>query len=133
MAKFGLIENHMHRTTLANLSLRTRPGNRQQGWLSAGGRYAKVALGRSGIKANKREGDSATPAGRYRLVRVWWRPDRLPRPRTLLPTRPITRLDGWCEDPSDRRYNRAIRISPDQPGDQLWRSDDLYDLILYTT
>jgi len=130
VAKFGLIENHMHRTTLANLSLRTRPGNRRQGWLLAGGRYTKVALGRSGIKANKREGDGATPAGRYRLVRVWWRPDRLPRPRTLLPTRPITRLDGWCEDPSDKRYNRAIRISPGQPGDRLWRSDDLYDLIL---
>ena len=130
VAKFGLIENHMHRTTLANLSLRTRPGNRRQGWLLAGGRYTKVALGRSGIKANKREGDGATPAGRYRLVRVWWRPDRLPRPRTLLPTRPITRLDGWCEDPSDRRYNRAIRISPGRPGDRLWRSDDLYDLIL---
>src|SRR5258706_11414339 len=112
----------MHRTTLANLSLRTRPGNRQQGWLSAGGRYAKVALGRSGIKANKREGDGATPAGRYRLVRVWWRPDRLPRPRTLLPLKPITRLDGWCEDPSDRRYNRAVRISPGQPGDRLWRA-----------
>src|SRR5258708_9006109 len=73
VAKFGLIENHMHRTTLANLSLRTRPGNRQQGWLSAGGRCAKVALGRSGIKANKRERDSATPAGRYRLVPVVWR------------------------------------------------------------
>jgi L,D-peptidoglycan transpeptidase YkuD (ErfK/YbiS/YcfS/YnhG family) len=128
--KFGLIENHMHRTTLANLTLRTRPGNRRQGWLSAGGRHTKVALGRSGIKANKREGDGATPAGRYRLVRVWWRPDRLPRPRSLLPVRPITRLDGWCEDPSDRRYNRAIRISPGQPGDRLWRSDALYDLVI---
>ncbi len=120
----------MHRTTLANLSLRARPGNRQQGWLSAGRRYAKVALGRSGIKANKREGDGATPVGRYRLVRLWWRPDRLPRPRTLLPVRPITVLDGWCEDPSDRRYNRAIRVSPGQPGDRLWRSDALYDLII---
>ncbi len=130
MAKFGLIENHMHRTTLANLSLRTRPGNRRQGWLLAGGRYIKVALGRAGIKANKREGDGATPAGRYRLVRVWWRPDRLPRPRTLLPLKPITRLDGWCEDPSDRRYNRAMRISPGQPGDRLWRSDALYDLVI---
>ena len=130
MAKFGLTENHMHRTTLANLSLRTRPGNRRQGWLLAGATYTKVALGRSGIKANKWEGDGATPTGRYRLVRVWWRPDRLPRPRTLLPLKPITRLDGWCEDPSDRRYNRAIRISPGQPGDRLWRSDALYDVVI---
>jgi len=98
--------------------------------LSADRRYTKVALGRAGIKANKREGDGATPAGRYRLVRLWWRPDRLRRPRTLLPVRPITARDGWCEDPSDRRYNRAIRISPGQSGDRLWRSDALYDLVI---
>src|SRR5260221_3796706 len=120
----------MHRTTLANLSLRTRPGNRRQGWLLAGGRYTKVALGRSGIKANKREGDGATPAGRYRLVRVWWRPDRLPRPRDLLSVRPIRGLDGWCEDPSHRRYKPAIRNLPRQVGDRLLRSDALYDTII---
>jgi len=123
-------EDDVHRTTLTNLNLWTRPGNRRQGWLSAGSGYTKVALGRSGIKSNKREGDGATPAGRYRLVRLWWRPDRHPRPRTLLPVRPITALDGWCEDPSDRRYNRAIRISPGQPGDRLSRSDALYDVII---
>jgi L,D-peptidoglycan transpeptidase YkuD (ErfK/YbiS/YcfS/YnhG family) len=120
----------MLRTTLVNLTLRTSPGNRRQGWLSAGGRYTKVALGRSGIKANKREGDGTTPAGRYRLVRLWWRADRLPRPRTLLPVRPIRAWDGWCEDPSDRRYNRAITVSPGRPADRLWRRDALYDVII---
>ena len=90
----------------------------------------KVAIGRGGIKANKREGDGATPAGRYRLVRLWWRPDRLRRPRTLLPVQPISALDGWCEDPSDRRYNRPIRMQPGQPGDRLRRTDSLYDLII---
>jgi L,D-peptidoglycan transpeptidase YkuD (ErfK/YbiS/YcfS/YnhG family) len=120
----------MVRTTLVNLTLRASPGNRRQGWLSAGGQYTKVALGRAGIKANKREGDGTTPAGRYRLVRLWWRPDRLPRPRTLLPVRPIRVSDGWCEDPSDRRYNRAIRISPGRPADRLWRRDALYDVII---
>ena len=120
----------MRRTTFANMDVHAKPGNRQQGWLSTGRSYIKVALGRSGIKANKREGDGATPAGSYRLVRLWWRRDRMPRPRSLLPVRPIGVLDGWCEDPSDRRYNRAIRISPGQPGDRLWRSDPLYDLVI---
>ncbi len=50
-----------------------------------------VALGRGGIKASKREGDGGTPAGRFHPVRLWWRPDRLPRPRTLLPVRRIGR------------------------------------------
>lgn len=120
----------MRRTTLINLDLRARPGDRRQGWLSAGGHYIRVAIGRSGIKANKREGDGATPAGRYRLVRLWWRADRIRRPRTMLPARRLRAVDGWCEDPSDRRYNRPVRILPGQPGDRLWRADALYDLII---
>lgn len=123
-------QRHMLRTTLTHVDVYAKPGDRRQGWLLAGPLRTKVALGRSGIKANKREGDGATPAGRYRLVRLWWRRDRLPRPRTLLPVRPISVLDGWCEDPSDRRYNRAIQILPGQSGDLLWRSDALYDLVI---
>jgi L,D-peptidoglycan transpeptidase YkuD (ErfK/YbiS/YcfS/YnhG family) len=120
----------MHRVTLANMDVRARPANRQQGWLAVGPRRIPVALGRSGIKVNKREGDGATPAGRFRLIRLWWRPDRLPRPRTLLPVRPIGPMDGWCEDPADRRYNRAIRLQPGQVGDRLRRADALYDIIV---
>lgn len=120
----------MHRIALTNLNVRTKPGNPRQGWLSAGPWHIKVALGRSGITVNKREGDGTTPAGRYRPVRLWWRPDRIPRPRTLLPMRPINISDGWCEDPSDRRYNKPITMSPAELGDRLWRSDALYDLII---
>jgi L,D-peptidoglycan transpeptidase YkuD (ErfK/YbiS/YcfS/YnhG family) len=89
-----------------------------------------VALGRGGIKADKREGDGATPRGRFRLMRIWWRPDRLPRPRTLLPARSIRADDAWCEDASDRRYNRPIKISPAGAGDRLWRKDHLYDVLI---
>jgi L,D-peptidoglycan transpeptidase YkuD (ErfK/YbiS/YcfS/YnhG family) len=120
----------MHRLTLANLDIRSRPANRRQGWLAAGPWRIPVALGRSGIKANKREGDGATPGGRYRLVRLWWRADRLPRPMTLLPVRVIAPWDAWCEDPSDRRYNRPIRLEPRQAGDRLQRNDALYDMII---
>ncbi len=120
----------MRRTTLANLSVRSRPGNRRQGVLSAGQQHIRVALGRSGINVNKREGDGTTPAGRYRLVRLWWRPDRLPRPQTLLPVKPIRITDAWCEVPSERQYNKPISVAPGQPGDRLWRSDALYDLII---
>ena len=112
------------------MDVRARPGNRRVGWLAVGGWRIKIALGRSGIRADKREGDGATPAGRYRLVRLWWRADRLPRPRPLLPVRPIGALNGWCEDPADQRYNRPIGILPGQPGDRLRRSDALYDLII---
>ncbi len=110
--------------------VRSRPGFRSQGWLTAGGSQIPVALGRGGIRANKREGDGGTPRGRFRLVRLWWRPDRAPRPRTLLPVRRIGRNDGWCEDPKDRLYNRPIRLPERASGDRLWRQDRLYDFII---
>jgi L,D-peptidoglycan transpeptidase YkuD (ErfK/YbiS/YcfS/YnhG family) len=89
-----------------------------------------VALGRTGIKANKFEGDGATPRGRFRLRRLWWRADRHPRPATLLPVRRIRPEDGWCEDPTDRRYNLPVSISRDSAVDRLARADALYDFII---
>jgi len=104
------------------------------GWLVAGKRPLRVALGRSGIRANKREGDGATPRGRFALVRVWWRADRSPRPATLLPVRRIDPTIAWCEDPADRRYNRPFRLAhagrSSGVGDRLWRDDALYDLVI---
>jgi len=107
-----------------------RTGARNRGWLAAGQVRIPVALGRGGVRADKREGDGATPRGRFRPLRVWWRADRGPRTRTLLPVRRITRADGWCEDPADRRYNRPIRLTDGKSGDRLWRADRLYDLIV---
>ena len=89
-----------------------------------------VALGRSGIRASKREGDGGTPRGTFRLKRLWWRRDRMPRPLTALPVRPIGPADAWSEDPADRRYNRPVLRRPGATGDRLWREDHLYDLII---
>jgi L,D-peptidoglycan transpeptidase YkuD (ErfK/YbiS/YcfS/YnhG family) len=118
------------RTTFSTIRVQARPGDRAQGWLAIGALRIPVALGRSGIRANKLEGDGGTPRGRFRLVRVWWRPDRGPRPRSLLPFHRIGRCDAWCEEPADRRYNRPVRLCAGAGGDRLWRDDNLYDLIM---
>ncbi len=115
---------------LAALRVRARPGRRTQGWLIAGPLALPVALGRGGIKANKREGDGGTPRGTFTLRRLWWRADRVPRPRTGLPVRRIRPSDGWCEDPNDRRYNRPVNVPKNSTADRLWRTDALYDLII---
>jgi L,D-peptidoglycan transpeptidase YkuD (ErfK/YbiS/YcfS/YnhG family) len=117
---------------LASIRVRRRPGHLNQGILLAGPHAIPVVLGRTGILANKREGDGATPHGRFRLLRLWWRPDRAPRPRTMLPVRRIVPDLAWCEDPADRRYNRPFARSANEPGDRLWREDRLYDLIIET-
>lgn len=120
----------MRRTSFRAIRIATLPGIRSQGRLGAGVHGLRVALGRAGIKADKREGDGATPAGRFHPVRLWWRADRLPRPRTALPLRRIAPDDAWCEAPTDRRYNRAFRRSANEPGDRLRRADALYDVII---
>lgn len=105
-------------------------GQRSRGWLVADGQAIPVALGRGGILANKFEGDGGTPRGVFHPLRLWWRADRWPRPRTRLPVRRITPQDAWCEAPSDRHYNRAIRLATGQSGDRLRRDDQLYDFII---
>jgi len=120
----------MRRQSFSVIRVRSRPGNRTRGVLLAGPLAIPVVLGRSGIRANKHEGDGATPRGRFRLVRLWWRADRSPRPRSLLPVRPITPDLAWCEDTTDRRYNRPFRRSANEPGDRLWRDDRLYDFMI---
>jgi L,D-peptidoglycan transpeptidase YkuD (ErfK/YbiS/YcfS/YnhG family) len=117
-------------TSLRCLAVRRKPAQRSRGVLLAGPLTLPVALGRAGIRANKREGDGATPRGNFRLKRLWWRPDRHPRPATFLPVRRITPDDGWCEDPSDRHYNQPVKLPPQARADRLARTDPLYDFII---
>jgi L,D-peptidoglycan transpeptidase YkuD (ErfK/YbiS/YcfS/YnhG family) len=112
------------------IRVRTRPGTRTRGILSAGALQIPVSLGRGGIRADKREGDGGTPRGTFRLIRLWWRKDRHPRPQTYLPVRAIGPEDAWIEDPADRRYNRHVRRKPGEAGDRLKRDDHLYDFII---
>lgn len=101
-----------------------------RGHLTAGSHVFPVTLGRGGIRADKREGDGGTPRGRFRLLRLWYRADRMPRPRSLFPIRKIRKDDGWCEDPRDRNYNRPVKLIPASGADRLWRDDHLYELII---
>lgn len=110
--------------------IRAAAGDPCRGWLTAGGHSVPVALGRGGIRANKREGDGGTPRGIFRPRQVWWRADRHPRPRTFLPVRAIRREDAWCEDRNSRHYNRPMRLRPGGSGDRLMRDDRLYDFIV---
>ncbi|MBL8895224.1 MAG: L,D-transpeptidase family protein [Rhizobiales bacterium] len=87
-------------------------------------------LGRSGIKPLKREGDGATPAGRWTLRHVLFRSDRITRPLTRLAGRAMRRGDGWCDAPEDRNYNRPVRLPYPASHENLWRNDRLYDVVV---
>ena len=112
------------------IRINTAAGDRCRGWLTADAQTLSVALGRGGIRANKREGDGGTPKGTFRPRQLWWRADRHPRPRTFLPVRAIRPEDAWCEDPQSRHYNQPVRLQPGCGGDRLTRDDHLYDFIV---
>ena len=110
--------------------LRVRPlaGNRARGWLTAGSFRIPCALGPAGVVRVKREGDLGTPAGRFKLLWAYYRPDR-PRPVAAgVPLKPMRRDQGWCEDPASPRYNRPVRLPAAEGADRMWREDHLYDL-----
>ncbi|MPY73025.1 MAG: L,D-transpeptidase family protein [Alphaproteobacteria bacterium] len=90
----------------------------------------RCALGATGITAAKREGDKATPAGRFALRRVLYRADRLAAPRTALPVAPIGTGDGWCDAPGDPQYNKPVTLPYAASHERLWREDHLYDIVV---
>lgn len=95
------------------------------------GRRARCALGRTGVVplAAKREGDGATPAGVFALRRVLYRADRLAAPTTALPLVALAESDGWCDDPGDANYNRAVTLPYPAGHELLWRDDGVYDVV----
>jgi L,D-peptidoglycan transpeptidase YkuD (ErfK/YbiS/YcfS/YnhG family) len=110
------------------IEVRAAPGA-IHGALAVGGLAFDCALGRAGILAGKREGDDGTPAGRWALREVFWRPDRGARPATGLPVSPLAPDDAWCDDPGHPAYNRRVRLPFAAGHEVLWRADALYDLV----
>ena len=120
----------MKRVTLDLIRVHRAPLDPRRGVLVAGPLVLPCALGRAGVTQRKREGDGASPAGRFRLLGAFFRPDRIPRPRTRLPIKALRPSDGWCDDPRDRRYNRPIKLPDAARHERLWRDDSVYDVVL---
>ena len=102
----------------------------RSGFAAWGSWRMRCGLGRSGISAQKREGDGATPVGVFAMRRLLFRPDRESRPATALPSAAILPADGWCDAPDDRAYNRPVHLPYPASAEQLWRDDHLYDLLV---
>jgi L,D-peptidoglycan transpeptidase YkuD (ErfK/YbiS/YcfS/YnhG family) len=93
------------------------------------GQTLRCALGKGGVRVNKEEGDDATPAGLLPVRRILYRADRVPPPRCAMPVEPIAASDGWCDDPTSRDYNRFIHLPSDARHEELWRRDEVYDIV----
>ena len=112
------------------ITVRTAPGDRTMGLINAGGTVIACALGRSGISAQKREGDGATPLASMAVLSGYLRGDREKRKSGGIALR-ITRADdGWCDAPNDANYNRPVRLPSPASTEAMRRDDRLYDICL---
>jgi len=90
----------------------------------------RSALGRSGVSADKKEGDGATPAGVFNFRESFFRPDRLEKPKTGLFARRFFPEDIWVDDPADKMYNKLAATPYPAHHEVMWREDEIYDIVV---
>ena len=79
---------------------------------------------------NKKEGDSKTPKGTYKLGILYYRNDRNPICDTKLTIKKITKNMGWCNDPKNKHYNKEIKIKKSIRHEKLFRVDYKYNYLI---
>ncbi len=90
----------------------------------------RCTLGKAGIGKKIREGDSITPRGIFKLVKVFYRADKIKNLQTSLKKIRIKKNMGWCDDSKSKFYNKLIRLPSNFGCEKLYRSDRLYDLVV---
>ena len=90
----------------------------------------KCVVGKRGIRKNKTEGDFYTPSGKFKIGKLYWRPDRVNLPKTNLSTKKIKKNMGWCNDIKSKFYNREIKINKKIKYEKLYRNDHKYDYLI---
>lgn len=90
----------------------------------------KCALGKAGIKNKKIEGDNITPKGTYKIIKIFYRNDRIKKIISKFKLIKIKKNMGWCDDIKSKRYNRLLILPSKYTHEKLYRNDNLYDLIL---
>ena len=90
----------------------------------------KCALGKAGIGYKKVEGDNITPNGVFRIVKIYYRKDRVKKLSSKFKLIKINEKMAWCDDPKSRKYNQLIKLPTKYSHEILYRRDNIYDLIL---
>ena len=104
--------------------------NYAAGRLSWPGGEARAVCGRGGVRADKREGDGASPEGTFPLLYGFYRADRIARPESGLAMTALQPDDGWVDDPADPNYNRLVKLPYAASHETMWMVEPLYDLVV---
>ena len=90
----------------------------------------RCALGKAGIKRKVKEGDNITPKGIFKIIKIYYRADKIKDIETPIKKIKIKKNMGWCDDPKSIHYNKQIELPSKFSHEKLYRNDNLYDLIL---
>jgi L,D-peptidoglycan transpeptidase YkuD (ErfK/YbiS/YcfS/YnhG family) len=90
----------------------------------------RCALGKKGIKKKVKEGDNVTPKGKYKIIKFFYRADKLKKVETVLKKIKIKKSMIWCDDVRSKFYNKLTFLPNNHSHEKLFRNDDIYDLIL---
>ena len=90
----------------------------------------KCALGKAGIGNKKIEGDNITPRGTFKIVKIYYRKDRIKELVSQIKLIKIEKNMGWCNDPKSKKYNQLINLPTKYSHEKLYRRDNIYDIIL---
>lgn len=90
-------------------------------------------VGENGFAKDKVEGDKKTPIGRFQLLHIYYRADKIEKPYAILPITPINAEMGWSDDVADPKYNRLVSLPHKFSHEKLYRNDNLYDLVITTS
>ena len=103
---------------------------KKSGYLEYKNLKFRCALGKAGIKKKKKEGDNITPEGTFKIIKVYYRPDKIKNFVTSIKKKKIKKNIGWCDDPVSNSYNKEIKLPSRFSHEKLYRKDNIYDLIL---
>jgi len=93
--------------------------------------YFKCCIGKNGVTKRKREGDYKTPSGFFKIGKLFFREDRMKKPKTFLKVVNIDKNMGWCDDINyPKKYNKLIKSNSKIKHEKLKRKDHKYDLLI---
>ena len=90
----------------------------------------RCSLGKAGIKKKFKEGDNITPKGIFKIIKVYYRSDKIKKINTKIKKIKIKKKMGWCNDPRSIFYNKQIKLPNKANHEKLYRSDNLYNIIV---
>ena len=103
---------------------------KKSGYLKYKNLKFRCALGKAGINTKIIEGDNVTPEGIFKIIKIYYRPDKIRKIKTLIKKIKISKNMGWCDDPKSRFYNQQIKLPTKYSHEKLYSNDNLYDLIV---